>query len=245
MLEHFTEDERLLIARCIEIILEGEWVCIADFISLIGVDEQKLRQVIKVIPLLGTSKVDYTTILMTYGLTCTDIRCVIHNCLYNVNDIAHLPRWILRDRYEISPEDVISVTNKWKAQEHTLEHFTEDERLLIERCLEIIFEGEWISACDFASRIGVDKQKLRQVIKVIPLLRTQRVDYTNVIIDYNLTRTDLLIAIHNCLQVVRGMVRYPRWILQDRYGISREEVISVYDKWKAQENRICKNKAVT
>ena len=101
---------------------------------------------------------------------------------------------------------------------------TETERLIIFQCMQLILESDLLENAEFQTRLGIDRQELRQVIATWPQLD-----------DVN-TTSNANVAMNNCLNEVCYGIDVDDDTLQYRYGIHRQTAKQVYDKLRLAQN---------
>ena len=94
------------------------------------------------------------------------------------------------------------------------------EQSTVLQCMKVILESDLLDDADFQTRLGVDKQQLREVIADWPLLNDAD------------AASNTSLAINNCLNEICYGVNVNDDTLEQRYGISRHTVDQIYQKWK-------------
>lgn len=130
MLEEFTDNELNIIKRCMEILLEDEWVYFSDMLCVLGVNPQKLREIVNIVPLLVRETKERRREI--FDRLSWSYDTVVHNCLFHVYALTRLPKWVL-GHYDVDPDEVISVRNKWRLIRNLQKTTSVDNRSYTER----------------------------------------------------------------------------------------------------------------
>ena len=99
------------------------------------------------------------------------------------------------------------------------EQLTEREQEVVQQALNSVFHGPYIEDAEFATRLGLDRGQLREVLVAWPRLEDADDD------------SDASLAINNCMnEVLHGAYISPEdWARQ--FTVPKEDMEAVYEHW--------------
>ncbi len=86
--------------------------------------------------------------------------------------------------------------------------------------MKVVLDSDLLDNAEFQTRLGIDKQQLREVA-------TAWLDLD----DFD-AASNTSLAINNCLNEICYGINVNDDALEQRYGISRQTVERIYQKWK-------------
>ena len=102
----------------------------------------------------------------------------------------------------------------------SLEKLSNEEKEIVFSSLRAILNGGFIDD-EFQTRVGVEREELESIVLTHPNL------------DDSTQRSNVAIAINNCLNEVCNGIKFSQDEWSRWFGVSRVEVEAVYEKWRA------------